>query len=123
MAESLNKRQLGSVGEDLAAKAYGEMGFRSVNRNLHFGKMGEIDLIVEDPAIPLLVFCEVKYRKTNKKGNALEAVAFSKQKTLSKCALYYLTERGVSYLPCRFDVVGIDGETITLVKNAFDYIG
>ena len=90
MAESLNKRQLGSVGEDLAAKAYGEMGFRSVNRNLHFGKMGEIDLIVEDPAIPLLVFCEVKLRSDPSFAPAIGAVDARKQQRIRKMARCFL---------------------------------
>ena len=90
MAESLNKRQLGSVGEDLAAKVYGEMGFRLVNRNLHFGKMGEIDLILEDPAIPLIVFCEVKLRTNPFFAPAIGAVDARKQQRIRKMARCFL---------------------------------
>ncbi len=116
----LNKREKGSFYEKEAGKYLEAHGYTILEYNYRC-KAGEIDIVAKDGEY--LVFCEVKYRKTNKKGNALEAIAFSKQKTLSKCALFYTTERGLHYLPCRFDVVGIDGETFTLIKNAFDYIG
>jgi len=116
----LNKREQGSFYEKEAGKYLESKGYTILEYNYRC-KAGEIDIVAKDGQY--LVFCEVKYRKTNKKGNALEAVAFSKQKTLSKCALYYLTEKGLLYMSCRFDVVGINGGKITHVKNAFDYIG
>lgn len=116
----LNKREKGSFYEKEAGKYLESKGYEIVEYNYRC-RPGEIDIVAKDGEY--LVFCEVKYRKTNNKGNALEAVAFSKQKTLSKCALYYVTEKGLSYLPCRFDVVGIDGGKLTLIQNAFDYIG
>lgn len=115
----LNKKEKGSYYEKEAGKYLEAHGYSVLEYNYRC-RAGEIDIIAKDGAY--LVFCEVKYRKDNKKGNALEAVAFSKQKTLSKCALYYITEKGLSYLPCRFDVVGINDKEITLVKNAFDYV-
>ncbi len=59
-----------------------------------------------------LVFCEVKYRKDEKSGHPLEAVDRRKQRTISRCALYYMTEHESEDLDCRFDVVGICGEQI-----------
>lgn len=46
-----------------------------------------------------------------------------KQRIISKCALYYLAAKGLQGIECRFDVVSIEGDEITLYKNAFDYIG
>ena len=37
--------------------------------------------------------------------------------------LYYLAAKGLQGIECRFDVVSIEGDEITLYKNAFDYIG
>ena len=116
----LNKREKGSFYEKAAGKYLESKGYVILEYNYRC-KVGEIDIVAKDG--DYLVFCEVKYRRTNKKGNALEAIAFSKQKILSKCALFYIAERKLSYLPCRFDAVGIDGDKITLIKNAFDYIG
>ena len=82
---------------------------------------GEIDLIARDNEY--LVFIEVKYRKGNWSGRALEAVNFAKQKTICKVARYF---RAVEYhnvdIPCRFDVVGIDDKKVYWVKNAFEYM-
>ena len=45
-----------------------------------------------------------------------------KQRIISKVAMFYLIAHGYRELPpCRFDVVGIDGENIHWIKNAFDF--
>lgn len=67
------------------------------------------------------MFCEVKYRRTAEKGHPFEAVSFQKQRKISKCALYYLHQKGWEETACRFDVVGILGQEIVLVRNAFDF--
>ena len=68
-----------------------------------------------------LVFVEVKYRKDSRKGNPLEAISLRKQRAISRCALYYMKKKGFSEMPVRFDVVGILGEEIQLVQNAFEF--
>ena len=41
---------------------------------------------------------------------------------ISKVAMFYLIAHGYRELPpCRFDVVGINGENIHWIKNAFDF--
>ena len=84
-------------------------------------RAGEVDIVARDGSF--LVFCEVKYRRTAGKGGALDAVTCGKQRTISKCALFYLMEHHLTGAACRFDVVGIEGaaEKITLVKGAFEY--
>ena len=82
-------------------------------------RMGEIDIIAKDHGY--LVFIEVKYRNTAVSGSALTAVTPAKQRVISRVAEYFLT---VEYhnvdLLCRFDVIGIDGDQFTWIKNAFD---
>ena len=69
-----------------------------------------------------LVFIEVKYRKNGKSGSPFSAVGREKQRIISKVAMFYLIAHGYRELPpCRFDVVGIDGENIHWIKNAFDF--
>lgn len=85
-------------------------------------RAGEIDLIARDGEY--LVFVEVKYRSTEESGGALCAVDRAKQRILSKTAKHYLAVRRKNVdVPCRFDVVGIDGREIRWIKNAFDYCG
>ena len=81
-------------------------------------RVGEIDLIVRDGAY--LVFCEVKYRTDSGAGHPLEAVDVRKQRTIAKCALYYMTEHQMDDLPCRFDVIAVCGEKVTWIRNAFE---
>ena len=68
---------------------------------------------------------QVKYRRDSRKGTPAEAVTRAKQKTISKCALFYMMMKGHDNVPCRFDVVEISGtkgkESVRIIKNAFDY--
>ena len=70
------------------------------------------------------MFIEVKYRSGSGSGGALEAVDAKKQQRISRAALCYRMQKNIpEETPCRFDVVGIDGEKAALVKNAFDFLG
>lgn len=115
----MNQRMLGGVYEEQAAAFLEQQGYGVLEKNYRC-RMGEIDLIAMDSEY--LVFVEVKYRRDGQKGNPVEAVGYRKQRTISKVAAYYLMSHGMSMeKPCRFDVVGILGEEITLIKDAFPY--
>lgn len=114
----MDKRALGSRYEERAAGFLKGQGYRIVERNYRNAR-GEIDIIGWDGRY--LVFVEVKYRRDSARGGALEAVGFQKQRRICRAALLYRMQRRIpEETPCRFDVVGIDAEEITLVKNAFD---
>lgn len=116
----MNKREVGAGYEKIAGKYLEEQGYQVLEYNYRC-RGGEIDIIAKDGGY--LVFCEVKYRNTEEKGHPFEAVSLAKQRRISKCAMYYVSQKGLSDRACRFDVVGIlDGE-IQLLKNAFDYTG
>lgn len=84
-------------------------------------RMGEIDLIARDG--PYLVFVEVKYRSDSRRGGALAAVTRKKQQVIGRVAQNYLLRyHGRVDLPCRFDVIGIEGEKIYWIKDAFDSV-
>ena len=78
---------LGAWGETLAAQYLQKKRYRLEAAGYRC-KYGEIDLIVSNRKY--LVFVEVKYRENDKSGHPLEAVSVSKQRTISKCAFYYL---------------------------------
>lgn len=115
-----NTHEIGCSYERMAGKYLEQQGYRVLEYNFRCAK-GEIDIIAKDGEY--LVFCEVKYRKDDKNGNPLEAVTPAKQRKISHTAMYYLTTREMSEMPCRFDVIGIMGDKIKLIKNAFDYAG
>ena len=97
-----------------------ECGYKILKYNFRC-RMGEIDIIARDGEY--LVFCEVKYRARSRLGHPSEAVGRRKQQVISRCAAYYLMSERASNTPCRFDVVSIEGEAVTLIKNAFEYAG
>lgn len=86
-----------------------------------FTRYGEIDLIAMDNEV--LIFIEVKYRRDLVSGSPFEAVDIRKIRNITKAARYYMYKNQISEdTPCRFDVVGIVGEEITLIQNAFDAV-
>lgn len=121
-ADRKNRRQTGAEYEHVAGHYLEKLGYEILEYNYRC-RLGEIDIVAKDGKY--MVFCEVKYRSDNRKGNPLEAVGVKKQQTIFRCAMYYLTENQLSDVPCRFDVVGIDGVSgmkepeITYIKNAF----
>lgn len=112
-----NKRKIGSRAEGQAAAFLTEKGYEILEQNF-FCRQGEIDLIAREGAA--LVFVEVKYRRDETNGNPAEAVNKKKQRHLAEAARYYLFSHGYPEdTSCRFDVVGILGEQITLYQDAF----
>lgn len=113
----MNKRQVGSSYEDMAAAYLIDQGYELIERN-YKSRYGEIDIIAWDGAE--LVFIEVKYRHDSRMGEPAEAVGYQKQQRIRNTARYYLYSCHDSReLPCRFDVVGILGDQINLIKAAF----
>jgi putative endonuclease len=118
----MNKRRLGKEFEEIAAAYLVQKGYKVLETNF-WCRTGEIDLIARDGKY--LVFIEVKYRKDSDKGIPLEAVDFRKIKNITRVSRFYLYKNQIpEEHPCRFDVVSIMGDEITLIQNAFDaYIG
>ncbi|MCI1721414.1 MAG: YraN family protein [Lachnospiraceae bacterium] len=115
----MNKRSVGGSYEAMAAGFLKENGYRILEMNFRC-RQGEIDIVAEDGEY--LVFAEVKYRKDMAEGGALSAVDGKKRRQVSRTALFYLARNRIpENRPMRFDVVGITGNRIELVKNAFDY--
>lgn len=112
-----NKRSIGSAYEQQAAAFLDKRGYQLLEQNF-YSRHGEIDLIAKEG--DTLVFVEVKYRKSEKNGNPAEAVTGKKQQHMLAAARYYLFSHGYPEdTPCRFDVVAILGEQVTLYRDAF----
>lgn len=115
-----NKRALGSEKERLAAAYLEAHGMRILEHNYRT-RHGEIDLIGRHKGY--LVFVEVKYRRGDTAGNALDAVDYRKQCQICRTADTYRAVHRIS-ADCgiRYDVLAIQGERITWIPNAFDHI-
>lgn len=117
-----NNRKTGQEKETVAVEYLRNKGYFIIQTNYRV-RQAEIDIIARDGSC--IVFVEVKYRSTDALGNPLEAVDLGKQKKISKAALFYMCNNKISpdNTPIRFDVVGILGDEVTHIVNAFDYIG
>lgn len=114
---SVNKRQTGTSYEIKAEEYLIKKGYKILERNFR-NRSGEIDIIAKDGEY--FCFVEVKYRTTNDFGSPLEAVDYRKQNQIRKVAMFYLMKNKLSeWTPCRFDVIGFEGEKMTHIENAF----
>jgi putative endonuclease len=107
------RQQLGLQGENRALDHLRQHGLTLVERNF-LCKGGEIDLIMRDGAH--LVFVEVRRRADSRHGGAAASITPAKQQRLIRAAQYYLL-RLKPLPPCRFDVVAIDGERLSWLRN------
>ncbi len=95
-------------------------GYRILARNYRC-PLGELDLVAEERGV--LVFVEVKTRRTDRAGTGAEAIAPYKRRRLLRLARYYLAAHGLAEVPCRFDIVTLavrPGRTrLALARDAF----
>ena len=118
----LNKRQqFGKESESFAVRHLKKNGYEILEQNYR-NKLGEIDIIAKEKGV--LVFVEVKARKTPFYGNPKWAVTPKKQRKISMAALYYLKSTKQTHVKARFDVVALslakENPGIEIIKNAFE---
>jgi putative endonuclease len=108
MPKTESKRQLGVRGEDLACAELERRGLQILERNLRC-RLGEIDIIAAEKGAngPTLVFCEVKCRSGLSFGHPLEAITFTKRKTLRQLAALWMREHHLKASTVRLDAVGV----------------
>ena len=100
-----NKKELGKIGENIACKYLEENGYKIIERNKHFSKYCEIDIIAQQKNS--LVFIEVKTRKNNNLGTPFYAITHQKYKNIYTGALMYLQENKIKYNSYRIDAIAI----------------
>ncbi len=118
MPEYHSKKSFGDSGEQKAALFLIDEGFEIVKKNYRFQKSGEIDIIAKKEN--LLVFAEVKSRKTKAFGGALYSINKNKQRTLRFIANQFLNENSgynTKLITCRFDLISIENEKIEWVQD------
>lgn len=113
-------KDIGKRGEDFAANFLRKKGYRIIERNFK-KRYGEIDIVARDKDI--LVFVEVKTRKSTEFGSPLEAITPWKLKALVRSCYYYKSIHPEFPEALRIDLVAIDlspsggVERMELVKN------
>lgn len=118
----MKNSKLGPQGERLAENFLKRSGFRILERNFRING-GEIDLICEKRGI--IVFVEVKARKSLVSGHPLESITPFKRERLLRTGLFYLNEKKIPDKPFRFDLVAIvfdDGGEVKEIKHLENFL-
>lgn len=99
----MENKKIGNAGEDLACRYLEKRGYKILERNKHYSRFCEIDIIAEYKNT--LIFVEVKTRTTNDFGSPFEAITKSKYENIKKGIQFYLQEH--KFQKYRIDVIGI----------------
>jgi putative endonuclease len=112
------KQRDGDAAEAAAERHLVAAGCRVLARNARYPE-GELDLVVLDRDV--VVFVEVRLRRSERFGGALASIDRFKQKRLARAAQHWLAGRyGERWPACRFDVVTVDASgTIDWIRDAF----
>lgn len=108
----------GALGEVRAEQELASHGYRILARNYRI-RGAEIDLIAEGAGV--IAFVEVKLRGAGAPGR--EAVTQAKRRRICRGALSYMMKNGLMDCQARFDVMEIQGESVTYIEDAFPYQG
>ncbi len=120
------QQQFGRQSELLAVNFLNKQGYKILDVN-YCTPAGEIDIIAKHKNV--IVFVEVKARRSNRYGIPEKAITKAKQRKISMSALHYLKEKRLTNAKARFDVVAIrnfDADQvkrkpeITILRNAFE---
>lgn len=119
---SLKRLTLGKSGEQMAIRFLRKKRYRVLEINYRTSR-GEIDIIARIGHV--LVFIEVKTRKSDFLESPLTAVTIKKQRQISMVAQEYLSSNNLFDSEARFDVIAIelkDGVPphIEHIENAFE---
>lgn len=94
----------GRRGEDAACAYLERHGYKVIGRNYRC-RWGEIDVIAAKGG--MVVFVEVKTRRSLKFGTPGMAVTYAKQQKIRTTALHYLQQHREGYNKIAFDVIEI----------------
>ena len=114
------RKEMGKLGEEAAQEFLKNKNIKILKTNYRT-RFGEIDIIARDHDI--LIFIEVKTRKSAKYGLPRESVTPRKQQTIQKVALLYIKTHNIKGSRFRFDVIEVYQEkepwNIVHITNAF----
>lgn len=114
-----DNRKIGQQGEDIAVEYLQKNGYKILERNKHFSRACEIDIIALDKKT--LVFVEVKTRRSNVCGIPFEAITKTKYNNIRTGLFTYLSEHS-EYKNYRIDAISVmlsPKVDIEHIKNIF----
>ena len=99
-----SKREIGSIGENLATKYLESLGYHILDRNFK-AKQGEIDIIAVDRNV--LIFVEVKTRTNGAYGRPIDAINKVKQKHIKETTKFYIYKNNLQDYYVRVDAIEV----------------
>lgn len=109
----MNKREFGNKGEDLACEYLVKNGYTIIERNKHFSKLCEIDIIAK--LKNKIVFVEVKTRKTDAFGAPMESITKSKYNNIKTGVISYVQENKIK--DYQIDAIGITLHPVLKIQH------
>lgn len=101
----MNNKDKGNLGESLATQYLIDLGYKIIERNWRYSRLGEIDIIALDKNT--LVFVEVKARKSLAFGHPFEAINPQKVEQVQSIARAYMAQAKEKYKNCRLDGISV----------------
>jgi putative endonuclease len=114
---------LGRWGERAALLFLRRNGYRILRTNFRAPQGGEVDIVARDIAENMLVFTEVKTRRSEEFSRPSDAVDEKKQQLIARGAMYWLRLLNRPDLRFRFDIVEVIARhppEVRLLRNAFE---
>ncbi len=118
--QNLSNQARGQWGERRAATHLRSLGFAIIDRNWRPSERelrGDLDVVAQLDG--LIVFCEVKARRSSGYGGAAAAVGTAKQQQVRRLAESWLRHHGRPAIDVRFDVITLEGTTLRHYTAAF----
>ena len=115
----MNNREKGAIGEQQALNYLENKGYKLIDKNWHFSKNAEIDLIMQDG--DTLVFVEVKKRSSLDYGHPFEAITKTKMQNIKLAVQAYLAQNGenLKFKNFRIDGIAVIQDKIEHLENIY----
>lgn len=110
---TIQTKQTGKKGEDIAADYLEKKGYKIIGRNVHFSRNCEIDIIAKDKNTT--VFVEVKTRTTLGYGHPFEAIDRRKMEKIYTGILMYAQKNGIKSF--RIDGIAVIGTVSPKIEH------
>jgi putative endonuclease len=118
MVMAVKRAEVGAWGEAIAARYLAERGYTVRDRNWRAGH-GELDVVAERAGI--IVFVEVRTRRSDLFGSAEESITPRKRAMLIETAQRYLDAHHLSEAQWQIDVIAIDLDDRNAVRRLEHY--
>ncbi|VWD52427.1 hypothetical protein BLA39750_06302 [Burkholderia lata] len=115
-SDAARSKPVGAAFEQRARQFLERRGLVFVAANVTM-RGGELDLVMREPD-GMLVFVEVRARRSVRHGGAAASVGWRKRRRLVAAALQFWARHGAG-AACRFDVVAFEAGRLVWLRDAF----